>query len=141
MAKELTDELYAEFIEYFERQYPALRAKFSKLEWALVPGRSPYCTAKPLDIDNEVFDEFRRLELEWFIENDITPQYEDQGVFVNVIVGQTKIPHKWVRKVIKITDNSYSVICETDAGEIIEYSVVGNIEYINKKLGIVSHGV
>jgi len=133
MTQELTGELYLEFLGYFAKEFPAIRTKFpDKIEWSLK--QSPYCTTKPPNMQQEDFDEFRRIELEWFIDNNITEQYEGEAIFVNVIHGQTTIPHNRVLRVIELTDNSHSIICEDNKENEVEYSVVGNIGYINKKL-------
>ncbi len=133
MAQELTSELYLDFLRYFAKEFPSIRSKFpAQINWSIVT--KPYCTRKPLDMESEDFDEFRRIELEWFIENGITPQYEGEAIFVNVIHGQTTIPKNRVLRIIELTKNSHSIICEDNQEKEIEYSVVGNIDYINSKL-------
>ena len=136
MAKELNEKLYLEYLEYFSNEFPELRAKFpAQIEWSILT--VPYCTRKPSDMSVEDFDEFRRIELEWFIDNDITRQHKNEAVFVNVIHGQTTIPHSAVLRIIELTDNSHSIICQMgNTDKEVEYSVVGNIDYINKKLDI-----
>jgi len=137
MGKKIDEGGYLEFLEYFDRVHPALRSKFpAKIEWSMLT--VPYGVWRPDAMDIETFDEFRRIELEWLVANGHIPEYEGTRIFKIVIDGTVTIHLNQVVKVIKVTDNSTNIIVNVNGVEV-PYCVVGNIDWVNSKLGIVSH--
>ena len=135
MAKNIMDGGYQDFIKFFQINFPALAIKFGKdIKWSFMDGC--YGVMKPSDMSTEDFDEFRRIELEWKIKNEYFTQYQDNPAFVVVLNGLTNIPTNKVNFVRKLTDNSTTISMNDINGDENVYDVVGDIDYVNKKLGI-----
>ena len=137
MAKNISEGGYVDFIKYFKITFPDLAKKFGgEIVWSFLDGHTG--TIKPSDMSREDFDEFRRIELEWKIENGYMTQYVGAPVFVVVISGLTTISPQQINFIRKLTDNTTTIsINEIDGKEYV-FDVVGNIDYVNKKIGISS---
>jgi len=142
MGKKIDEGGYAEFVDkYFPKAFPTLRSKFpATIDWSM--GKAPYCTRKPADMEQRIFDDFRFIEHEWLRDEGYLPKDETNPSFVVMVGGITYIPLAFVhidsvfplegekdRTIINVTslvDNSPH-----------SYSVVGSIDFVNKRLRIV----
>lgn len=140
MNKKIEEGGYKEFIEeYFPKNFPTLRAKFPyPIDWSM--SKAPYCTRKPHDMSVEDFDQFRFIEHEWLQNEGYLPKDENNPSFVNMVGGITYIPLPYVefKSIIKIDEKHTNI----DLISLVDntphsYSVVGNIDYVNKRLRIV----
>lgn len=138
MSKKIDEGGYLEFLEYFKKEYPLLRERFPKqIEWSMLS--LPYGVWKPDNMSDEDFDEFRRIEFEWLLENGYIPKYDSEILFVTPLPNNEvhiTIDPKQVIRVIKQTSNTTNIIVVGNSNIEVSYIVVGNIDYVNSKLGI-----
>jgi hypothetical protein len=143
MNKKIDEGGYLEFItKFFPKHFPSLRAKFpSQIEWSML--NAPYGVRRPYEMSVEDFDDFRLVEHEWLLDNGYIAKDAIRPSFVNMVYGITIIPLPDVSidSVIPLDDRT-TIINVTALNDNVphSYSVVGNIDFTNRKLGIYSNG-
>ena len=135
--KNISEEGYADFVKYFKINFPGLTVKFGgDIEWSFLNGQSG--VTKPSDMSREDFDEFRRIEYEWLIENEYVVQYKGRPSFKLVVNGIADINTNTILWKKELTDNSTSICVKEADGKEYVFDVVGNIDWVNNKIRTVS---
>lgn len=142
MNKKIDEGGYLEFIEkYFPTNHPALRAKFpAVIEWSM--GNAPYGVRKPADMEQNIFDEFRFIEHEWLRDNGYITKDIFRPTFVVMVGGCVTIPLPDVNieSVLPLEGEKDRTIINVKSlvdNSPHSYSVVGSIDFVNNRLGIV----
>lgn len=140
MSRSILNGGYKEFIdEFFPKTFPKLRAKFpANIEWSFISDKYTG-VKKPSDMSQDDFDEFRRIEHEWLLENDFISNDILNPSFVVRVYGLVWIPlpNVKIESVVSLDENFANVnIISLNDDKPHSYCVVGGLDYIKQKLRI-----
>lgn len=135
MSKDITT-VYRDFLNYFSNEFPLLRSKFpTPIPFNFLS--VPYGVQKPVTATEDEYEDFKKIEFNWLLENDVLESSPDSPMFLLVRQGHTTLSIGEIESINAIDSKRTRVITNEAKGLSFTFDINENIESVKKRLNLI----
>ena len=136
MGKDITT-VYGEFLNYFSKEFPLIRSKFpTPIPFNFL--KAPYGVRRPETVSEEEYEDFKRIEFTWLLENDVIQSSSDKPIFLLVKEGHTTLTIGEIENIEAIDNKTTRIVTNESKGLSFTFDINENIESVKKRLNLES---
>ena len=134
MTKDITT-VYGDFLNYFSKEFPLLRSKFSTpIPFNFL--KAPYGVQRPEAVSEDEYEDFKRLEFQWLLENDVIQSLPDRPIFLLVKQGHTSLSAEKIKSIEAIDNKTTRVVTSGKNGLSFTFDINESMESVKNRLDI-----
>lgn len=134
MSKDITT-VYGDFLNYFSREFPLLRSKFpTPIPFNFL--NSPYGVQRPEAVTEDEYEDFKRIEFNWLLENDVIQSSSDRPIFLLVKQGHTSLSAEEIESIEAIDNKTTRVVTKEKNGLSFTFDINESIGSVKNRLDI-----
>lgn len=134
MSKDITT-VYRDFLNYFSKEFPLLRSKFpTPIPFNFL--KAPYGVQRPETVTEDEYEDFKRIEFNWLLENDVIQSSPDNPMFLLTKQGHTTLRIAEIESIEAIDNKRTRVVTNETKGLSFTFEINENIESVKNRLNL-----